>query len=247
MIRFLFLVLVFVVGLVAAAVYQGRLHHLELAFPGQLPAWTDRIAPDAGLRRGSMRVERGGVLPDLTLGWTARMPDLGGWHWRLRLTGDGVDLSADLTLAHWPDRGVVSNGTGTIDLARLAPVLSQVQGVLNLKSVEGSGTDLLQTPVFRGDLSGTLGGVRAQGADFGQGPVSGVLDTDGSWRIDLTLDGGVSPVTGEISGQGAQGLARVDFTVANGQDLPDVLRGVLSSIGQVAGGGWRVAADVPIF
>jgi hypothetical protein len=246
-IRFLFLILVFAAGLSAAVIYQGRLHHLKLVYPGPLPAWTDRIAPDAGLRRGSMRLAGDGTLPDLTLAWTARLPNLQGWHWRLRLSGDGVDLGADLTLSHWPDRAVVAGGSGTVDLARLSPEQAGVGGVLALTALGATGSDLLQAPVFQGDVDGRLSGVSAGDADFGQGPLAGILTADGSWHVDAQLEGGVSPVTVRISGQMGQSLARADLSIENGADLPDRLRGVLGTVGRAAGAGWRVTVDVPVF
>ena len=42
--------------------------------PQGLPHWTDRIAPEAGLRDGRMELEATGQRPELTLQWAARWP-----------------------------------------------------------------------------------------------------------------------------------------------------------------------------
>jgi len=245
MIRLLFLVLVFAVGLAAAVVYKGQIYHLRRAVPDLLPGWTDRIAEDASLRSGSIRLPATAQLPETTLFWDAVAPGADGWKWQLRLTGDGIALTARATLGFWPDRAVLDDGAGTLDLSALAGLPVQTRGVATLEALSAEVTRILAAPVFSGDLTARLAGLRVEGDDFGQGPLRAVLDADGGWRADLELAGGVSPITGRISGKWPGRLVQLDMSFADGAALPDTLRGILSAVAVPAGQGWRLSASVP--
>ncbi|MDJ0827629.1 MAG: hypothetical protein QNJ16_19230 [Rhodobacter sp.] len=246
MIRFLVLLVVFAVGLLGAGLFFGQMHHLRLAMSEGLPPWTEVVPDDAGLRRGRISVAAQGVWPEVELSWQAQAPDLGGWRWRVQATGEGVDLAGDLTVSYWPDAARLSGVAGTVSLDQVHRGQVALAGRLSLREGSAEARGLLQEPVVRGALSVEAREIEAGGAVFGQGPVRLVLDENRSWRLELSLDGGVSPVSGSLSGVVPQRTAEIDVLVARGQELPTAFRDLLASIGQSEGDGWRVTATVPV-
>ncbi|MDJ0630536.1 MAG: type II secretion system protein N [Rhodobacter sp.] len=247
MIRFLFLLIVFAAGLAAAAVYFGRIHHVRMAMPEGLPAWTEALPDDAGLRSGRMPMPAEGIWPPIEISWQAQAPDLSGLRWRIRATGEGIDIAGDLTMSYWPDTARLSAVTGTVALDQVSSGQVDLEGLLALRDGSADARGLLRTPVVSGRLMAELLAVKAGGAAFGQGPASAVLQEDQGWRLDLQLEGGVSPVSGSLTGQIPQRSADLDVVVSRGQDLPTAFRDVLSSVGQPEGQGWRVAVPVPVY
>ena len=247
MIRFLFLLIVFLAGLAAAGLYFGQMHHLRMAVPQGLPGWTEALPDDAGLRSGRMPLAAGGVWPPVEVSWDAQAPDLSGLRWRVQVTGEGIDVAGNLTLSYWPDTARLSGIAGTVALDRIGGAQVALTGLLALRDGGAEARGLLQTPVASSVVTGELRAVTAGGAAFGQGPVTGVLQEDQAWRLEVQLDGGVSAVDGRLTGQAPQRTADLDVLIARGQDLPTAFRNLLSSLGQPEGEGWRVTATVPVY
>lgn len=246
MIRGLFLLLLFAAGLAAAAVYQGRMHHLRQALPERLPAWTGTVAAQAGLRRGTMDLPAQGRWPATRLGWTARMPTRAGWVWDVTLNGEGVALEGLVTLAFPVDRASLSDVTGSLDLGALAVVPVPVQGIARIEALTGTAADLRGDPVLSGALAAGIPALTLGGADFGTGPLTASLDATGAWRADLALAGGISPLQADIAGTLSGPAARLQAIFADGPALPASLRAMLAAAGQAQGQGWRLTADVPM-
>ena len=72
MIRFLFWLLVFAMGLAAAVVWKGEMHHLRRAVPEGLPDWTAPIADEAGVLQGRAVLPVAEGLPAMELLWSAK-------------------------------------------------------------------------------------------------------------------------------------------------------------------------------
>lgn len=246
MIRGLILFLFLLAGLAAAVLSESRMHHLRLAIPDRLPGWSDSVAPGAGLRQGTLMLPARGRWPETTLAWTARLPSTEGWVWHVALAGDGVDLAGQVTLSWSADSATLSGGAGSLDLGALMQAPLPVQGIARVDELEGRVAGLRSGPVAAGALGGRLPALRIDGADFGGGPVTAVLDADGAWRADLQLDGGVTEVEAEIAGTlDAQG-ARLDAAIADGTALPPRMRALLAAVATPKGPGWRLSATVPV-
>lgn len=251
MIRALFktliLLLIFSAGLVAAAVWQGQMSHLRQVRPQGLPHWTDRIAPEAGLRDGRMELEATGQRPELTLQWAARWPDGAGWHWDLRLTGEGVELAGELTLGLWPSQAVITLTGGTLDLGRLAPIPAAASGIGTIETGGFRIIGLLDTPAVSGEVSGRVTGVLVAGTEFGDGSVTVALAPDGAWQADIAVSGGASPAAASARGLWPAPTAEFTLTLDDASGLPNVLKDLLASTGRPAGAGWIVEGTARLF
>ncbi len=246
MIRGLLLLLLFVTGLAAAALFQGRMHHLRLAVPDRLPPWTESLAADAGLRTGAMDLPARGPWPATRLTWSARMPTRAGWLWDVTLAGDGVALTGLMALAFAADSAVLSDVTGSLDIGSLAPAPLPVQGIARIEALTGVTTGLRDTPIVTGALEARVATLTLDGADFGAGPLVAYLADTGNWQAELTLGGGVSPVQATLAGDLTQSTAQLDAQFADGPALPATLRAMLAAAGQADGQGWRLAIPVPL-
>lgn len=246
MIRGLFLLLVLLAGLAAAALFQGRMHHIRLALSDRLPGWSDSIAADAGVRQGKMRLPSQGRWPKTEVTWTVRAPTRTGWVWDVALTGEGVSLKGQAVLAFKADRVIVSGVTGSVDLGNLADLPLPVQGVLQVTSLTGVAVDLWAQPILTGALQGQIPALRIEDQDFGSGPLTGTLDDNGQWRADLALTGGVSPISADLAGQLNASVAQLDINFADGPALPATLRAMLSAVGRAEGQGWLLSLAVPV-
>ena len=244
MIRFLFLLLVFVAGILGAGIYAGKMHHLRMAVPERLPAWTEAVAAEAGLREGAMAL-RSPLVEGLSLAWTARMPGAEGWRWQVRLEGEGLALSADLVLSWTLDRASLRDGRGTWDLGQV-PMQVEAAGLLAVRALRAEIEDLRGTPRAEGDLAGEVAEAGLMQAALGGGPVTGVLGRDGSWRLDLLLEGAGGPVTLDLTGQLREPVAQLQAELSTGA-VPDGLRGYLASVGSETATGWRVSMPVPLY
>ncbi len=244
MIRFLFLLLVFVIGLAGAGLYAGKMHHLRMAVPDRLPAWTGSVAADAGLREGTMALVSP-LVDGLSLGWSARMPDAEGWRWRVRLEGKGLALNADLTVGWTLDRAMLRNGRGTWDLGAV-PSQVQAAGFLAVRDMNVDVEGLLGELTAEGDLAGEVAEAVLLEAPLGGGGLTGVLDRDGAWRMDLKLEGAGGPVTLDLTGQLRAPMAELQAEFSR-DAVPDGLRAYLASVGSETAAGWRLAMQVPLY
>ena len=185
MIRLLFLIVVFVLGLAGAVVFMGQMHHLRLAVPDRLPGWSAQIAEDAGLTRGTMELPATPHLPATVLSWRAVTPDADGWHWQLRLTGPGIALAARLTLPLWPERADIGDGSGSVDMAAIKGLPVDVAGLLTLEALTLTASPLRPAPSdraahrrhgFRQRAAGCQSGCVGQGAGGPDAARRGVAD-----------------------------------------------------------------------
>lgn len=247
MIRFLLLLVVFGLGLLAAGLWFGQMHHMRTAVPQALPGWTEALPDDAGLRGGRMPLAGTGFLPPVEVTWEALPPDTGGLRWRVRATGDGIDLSGDLTVSFWPDTARLSGVAGTVALDRVGGGQADLDGLLVLREGAAEARGLLRSPVVSVGLSGELRGIEAGGAAFGDGPVTATIAEDGGWRAEMRLAGGASPVAGSLDGAISRRTAALDVVVARDGSLPSGFRDLLSRVGRPEGDGWRVTIDVPLY
>ena len=245
MIRLLFLIVVFVLGLAGAVVFMGQMHHLRLAVPDRLPGWSAQIAEDAGLTRGTMELPATPHLPATVLSWRAVTPDADGWHWQLRLTGPGIALAARLTLPLWPERADIGDGSGSVDMAAIKGLPVDVAGLLTLEALTLTASPLRPAPSVSGNLRAGLTGLRIDGTDFGKGPLVASLDASGKVQADLTLQGGVSPISAKISGSWPNAGLQLDLEFADGPALPADLRAMLAAVGRPAGQGWHLSVPLP--
>ena len=146
MIRFLLYLIVLCVGLLGAVIWTGEARHLRQALPQSLPGWTTGFDQTAGLRRGRFVQAATGQFPDLTVEWFARKPGNEGWIWDVTLTGEGVAVKSELVLQFWPNRAILRDSAGTVDLAKLSQ--GAVAGLLRLGDLDATVevVGLLQSP-----------------------------------------------------------------------------------------------------
>ena len=247
MIRVALLTLVFLAGLAAAGLWYGKMHHLRWIGAPALPAWTARIAPEAGLRQGRMEWGAGGLVPDLTLQWTASGLRPSGWQWDVRLTGAGIDLRGTMQAPLWPGSARIAVTGGQLDLGRLVPVPGEVAGLAEIGGGEIRVLDLRGTPRAEGRLTATVAGAALSGADLGAGPMTAELASDGTWRIAVDLQGGATGAGLTVAGTLPDRTGAYALTIDDAAGLPDAVRGQIAGAGQPAGDGWIVEGQVQAF
>ena len=244
MIRLLGFLVLFAVGLAAAVFWQGQMHHLRRAVPDDLPGWTQALPGDAGMRVGQMALPAQGRVPAMALHWAAKAPGADGLLWDLRLSGQGVDLRAELLLPWWPDRVVLRGGGGAVDLAVVSD--GAVTGLVALQSIAAEMTDLANARVISGTVVAQAKAISVEGEALGSGPVSGQLQADGAWLAEIALTGGLSPVVGQIDGTLTGRFATLDVTVADPAALPAQARDAIQAVGKPVSGGLQVVLPIPL-
>ena len=248
MIRVLGLLLIFLLGLAAAGLWSGQMHHLRRAVPDQLPGWSAVIADDAGLRNGQTEWPASGNRPTIKLTWTAKFPGADGLLWDLRVTGQGIDVQAELLLPYWPTEAIIRDPAGGIDLAQW-PVQGAdlaLKGLINVQDLDLRLTNLFGTPTPHGTLVGAARTIAVDGADLGSGPLTAQLDEAGDWQAKLSLAGGLSAAEATLGGSLSAVLAQLDLFVADPTALPDPAARALTSLGQNDGAGLRLSLPVPL-
>jgi hypothetical protein len=240
MIRFLLILPVFLGGLGAAGLWLGQMHHLRLALPDGLPGWTDGVTDRSGARQGEMLLPAEGPRPELRLDWTARGLGAEGALWDLRLSGEGVEIGAEMVLPWWPDRVLLRDGRGTVALAGRAEGLAGIVALTGLTAeLHGSSP---------GDLSGTMTaearGIALGDAALGAGPVTGRIAA-GQWALEGALSGGLSPGTAQATGDLAARSGELVLVVEDAAALPAQARRALGALGQEEGAALRV--ELPLF
>jgi len=245
MIRLLGFLLIFGIGLAGAAVWYGQMHHLRRALPDNLPVWTAEISDISGLRQGRMTRAEQGILPAISLIWTARTPTAEGLLWDLQLTGEGIDLRVELLLPYWPGKALIRNGSGTVALANLPG--SNAEGLVTLTALTGEVTDLFGTAQPRGGLRAEAKGISVDGTRLGAGPITGELDASGVWQAEAALSGGVSAINGRISGALPDAHGVLEVTIADASALPQATRRALSRFGTAQGDGLRLTLPLGLW
>ncbi len=249
MIRALFYLFVFILGLGFAALWQGQMHHLRYVLPGflptALPAWTDQIEDSARLRGGEMVIKEGALHPELTLRWTAIAPNTEGLQWMLSLTGQGVDVSADLLVPFWPDRAFLRNGRGTMLLNDLVAG-SGVGGAVRINRATGRLDGLLDHPQPSGGLTATVQRITLDGARLGEGPLRIELSADGGLSGTIALRDGLTDIDGTLSASPGAAMGQLDVAVKDVTTLPAAARGALERIGEVNGNALRLSLPLPV-
>lgn len=215
MIRALVLTLGLVAGLVLAVLTEGRRAHLS-ALPGDwLPEWTEAIAGDASLIRGSA----GPLAGPLSLNAEWRLTRIGsaGPVWRVQLSAPGIQLAGDLIpAASSPTQ--LSDISGRIDIATLAAWEHRPEFDADLQITRASVT--LDTD------NGTLSALQAEGfardvvlggSAIGDGRMVASREADGRWQLGLTLAAGQAAV--EAEGDALGGILRLHVD----EDRPELL------------------------
>lgn len=239
MIRGLAWALALLIGLAAALVWQGQMHHLRALLPGALPSWTAALPDSARLVSGRMALPSDALGPGLQIGWSARLPAGRGWRWDLRLTGPGIDVAGDLALAFGGGRAVLDLTGGTLDLGRLLPVPVPVAGAAEVTGGQVRIEDLRGAPGLAGRAEARIVRLEAAGADLGGGPAEAVLESDATWRAEARLSGGATPVRAEADGT-RDGVGRYRIVFEREADLPERLRVLLAAAGHPEGAGWVI-------
>jgi hypothetical protein len=242
MIRALLVLLSVVLGLAAAVVTQGRMHHLRLALPAALPGWTDTVEAEAGLLSG--RAALPGAQPALVLGWEARMPVAEGLRWRVTVTGEGLALAGTLILPWSLDRAALDEGAGQVELARVTEM--PVSGLVQVNLLSGTVDDLRGTPRPALRVLGAIRGAQFEDRLLGDGPFEAQLDPLLSWRARGALSGGVAEITARLSGRLPARTAGLDLSVADGPNLPQDWRDLLSLAAERGESGWTLRQTVPL-
>jgi len=249
MIRSFFLLVIFVIGLAAAALWQGQMHHLRRVLPSvvpvNLPEWSDQISDAARLRAGEMDIDAGPLRPKMKLRWKAVAPNGEGLRWAIFLTGQGVALEADLLVPFWPDRILLRNGRGTVALTELGQGAG-IDGMVQVDRLTGRMDHLGKTPGISGLLSATLQRVAVDGVGLGEGPLRLEMAETGEVSGTLALRGGGTAIDGLLSGARGVALGQLDVTVADVTRLPAAARGALERLGDVEGTILRLQLPVPL-
>ncbi len=239
MIRALFLLLLFGLGLAGAGVWYGEMHHLRRAVPDRLPGWTEAFDDRSGMRHGILRHPRGVRPHELVLEWRAASPGGEGLNWDLRLTGRGIELSATALLPWQADRVRISGGRGSVELAPLA-VHDDVEGLFLVEDIAGEVVEPLGVQVVEINISGQLRGVEVDGIAMGSGPMAVTIWADGRLEGDIALAGGVAPMKGVIAGDLGTGHADLDLVIQSPDALIEGVRRRLEPLGGTTREGLRV-------
>lgn len=231
-------------GLVAAVVTGGRMAHLRLVAGETLPAWTAGVPPESGLWQGRMPlVLPGGANgPPGALRWQLAVLDHRGPLWRLEAQAPGLRMTAQAGLSATTLR--LAGVEGSAELAALStslpPALARMQpdGRADFRGDLHIGLRPVQAGP--GQTDGRIGALVLDGHPVGSGPLSGVMDADGQWQIDLALEGGVAPasitLTGQIGSPRVRGFLRVPEAGADG--LPQGWRNALGLLARQQDGHW---------
>jgi hypothetical protein len=146
-IRYLFYLLIFLLGLASAAVFLGEMRHLRQAAPGPLPGWTEAIADEARVPEGRAQIALG-LLPLGSLEWDSMAARLDGLHWQLRLLGPGLAAQAVLRVPYWPQEGHLQSGRGRLEFQGTRYEIASIEGVFPMLS--GADEGLLQITLAPG-------------------------------------------------------------------------------------------------
>lgn len=240
MIRALLVSVLFILGLGAAAVGFGQMHHLRLVASDALPEWSATVAADATLRQGSMIVPMDTPLPDLTVAWQAKAPTGSGWPWDVTVTGDGVDISAELVVSLGLSEAVITLVDGTITIAEIAP-FGTARGFVEAMAGTATVTDLRGARVPQATLSASVRGLTVLGTALGDGPTTADLAETGAWAWALVLSGGVSGASAEATGVRGQDELAYTVHVDDVEAIPTALRRLLTQRGEADGAGWTIS------
>lgn len=203
-------------GLLLAVVAQGRQGHLAVIFGDNLPGWTHAITSEASLLGGRAAPLARRLM--LEADWRLTSIGAAGPVWRLRLSGSGVDVAGNLTLAADGD-GHLNDLTGRMDAAALAVWEGAPAFAADLQITRAFATldhrrGALRNLHAEGLARGVVLGERA----LDEGRFTAGLEADGRWHLRLTLAAGQAEV--EVDGDAQGGLLRLYVDEAHPELLP---------------------------
>ena len=238
MIRFLFLLVVFALGLAGGALWFGQMHHLRSYSPEWLPEWTQALPDDAGPRRGELEWPESELLPAIRFRWDFAGLAADGLHWDVALQGQGVDIKGDFALFFWPDRAHLTGATG---------VFADKLGALKLRldGFEVDAEGVLQPDTLRGNATINVANLAVQLEDLGQGPIIAEMQRDGQWDAEMQLRDGIAPIDATLTGQRPRLAANLEMIVSEIDGINPDLLSLIERIGQRDGNQMRITATVP--
>jgi len=227
----------FLLGAVLALALEGSMGHLRMLAGDRLPGWTDAIAPDARLARGSAEfASHGPVGEPLHLAWVFGGIGAEGPHWRLRLAGPGVRGAADLRPRLRKLR--LDGVSGEIEAAALSGLPLRPGGLIVIEAAEadigvasGAPELVAASAIWRGAM--------LEDVPLGTGRIR-LAAEDGRWQAPFTLEGGAFPVEGRIEGGFDGGDLRLRADITDTPGIPAGWRRALDSLGERNGPGWRL-------
>lgn len=102
MIRFIWRILLFCLGLSLAALWFGQMHQLRQVAPAALPSWTQTISDESGLRNGTARIPSFSNGDDIEISWAFQGVNREGLNWDVSVDGQGIAGSGKATAPIWP-------------------------------------------------------------------------------------------------------------------------------------------------
>jgi len=244
MIRGVFYLILLCLGLIAAAIWTGQMHHLRQLAPGHLPDWSAGFEDTAGVRQGRFVRPASGDVPELAIAWAAKLPGADGLLWDVTVAGNGIAAQGELVLEYWPNRAHLRDGIGTADLDALS--MAGATGIVRLDSINAVIEDLLGKPSITARMGGQARGVSFAELSLGAGPVNGQLSETLDWILAAELTGGASAVTGALNGTLGSAITRLSATIDAPENLPPDMAQLLQTVGETAGTGITIEMPVPI-
>lgn len=216
MIRALILAIGLLLGLALVVLVEGRRAHLAAVMGDRLPGWAQMIAEDASALRGSAGPLAGRLA--LSADWRLAGIGSGGPVWRMQLSGPGMRLTGDLTLAT-DGTAHLDNISGSVDAAALAAWEHRPEFDADLQITRANAT-------FDAD-HGALSVLQAEGlaqsvvlgqSALGDGRLTASRLADGRWEMHLTLADGQAEVA--VDGDARGGILRLHVDEDRAELLP---------------------------
>ncbi len=243
MIRALVLILALALGAAVAVATQVRMSHLRAWLPQHLPAWTEAIAPEAGLLAGRMRLDD--LPPGTLLRWTWAAPGGDGLRWNAALTGPGIDLAGEVLVPFSLSNAWLRGARGTVTLEPLLPDTVALRGLIRVDSLSARAGLRTGWGQIRGEALAQVLDAFYQDVALGGGPLRAQLDPLGSWRLRLNLTGGAATAEALANGRRGQAMGGLSLTVQETETLPEGWRQILARLGKRDGTAWRIEQTMP--
>jgi hypothetical protein len=237
MIRVFVFCIALVLGLGLAAITQGRVQHLRVIADDKIPEGVKMLDPDSGLLFGTAP----NAIAKAEAKWRFVGLAFNGLRYQLRLTGSGVAVRMNVTLA-WDGHSVhISEAQGDLDIAQSYKFAQQIDlsGTLYIDNLTGI-VDHADRHIISLSGQAVLREARLDGTDISDLTIYMNTDAAGDWLAELDSPEGALQLSANARGRYDQSTFQIEGLILDNPEMQESWQRKLNQKLPKTAAGWQI-------